>query len=301
MIEHLSAMPVAPSRVIVVGGTGFIGTALLARLKADDVAAISLGSKDIDLTAPGSVDLLVDFLRPDDVVVMLSCITPDRHRGIDAVMQNLLMGKHVHCALSARPCSYLVYVSSDAVYPVNVDIIDETTLAEPITLYGGMHIVREVLFTESNTVPCGVIRSSMAYGESNPHDMYGPGRFIAEAMRHGTISLVGNGEELRDHINVTDLAELIVRMIMHRSIGKVIAATGQSISFLKLARLIEGLWDAPIKILSIPRQRAVFHRHFDIGDTLRAFPDMTFCTITDGLRRLRTKDPGSCDVERYGG
>jgi UDP-glucose 4-epimerase len=123
--------------------------------------------------------------------------------------------------------------------------------------------------------------------------MYGPGRFVAEAAQRGTISLAGNGEELRDHINVADIVELIVRMILRRSTGRLIAATGQSISFLELARLIEVCWDTPIKILSTPRQRAVFHRHFDVGDTRRAFPDMKFCPIAQGVRQLLTRHCGS--------
>jgi UDP-glucose 4-epimerase len=298
MIEHLNPTNLAPERVIVVGGTGFIGSALCVRLEADQIAAIRLGSQDIDLTGSESVGLLTDLVRPSDVIVMLSCVTPDRQTGIDAAMRNLSMGKRLHQALSVQPCKHLVYVSSDAVYPVNVDLVDGTTPAEPGTLYGGMHIVREILFAENKAIPCGIIRPSVTYGERNSHDMYGPGRFIAEALQGGTISLAGNGEELRDHINVTDLVELIVRMILRRSTGKLIAATGQSVSFLELARLIEGFSDTPIKILSTPRQRPIFHRHFDVAATLRAFPDMKFCTIAEGVRQLLANRPGSCGAER---
>jgi UDP-glucose 4-epimerase len=291
MIDHLNPTSLAPKRVIVVGGTGFIGSALCSRLEADQIAALRLGSKDIDLAASESVGLLTDLLRPDDVIVMLSCITPDRQAGIDAAMRNLSMGKHLYQALAIRPCRHLIYVSSDAVYPVSVDLVDGTTPAEPSTLYGGMHIVREILFAENKAIPCGIIRPSVTYGERNSHDMYGPGRFIAEAAQRGTISLAGNGEELRDHINVRDLVELIVRMIMRRSTGKLIAATGQSISFLELARLIQGSSDTAIKISFTPRRRPIFHRHFDVAATLRAFPDMKFCTIAEGVRQVLIRHP----------
>jgi GDP-L-fucose synthase len=42
--------------ILVTGGTGFLGTALCGRLRADGHAVIALGSRDADLTRPGSLD-----------------------------------------------------------------------------------------------------------------------------------------------------------------------------------------------------------------------------------------------------
>ncbi|HQU43124.1 MAG TPA: NAD-dependent epimerase/dehydratase family protein, partial [Pirellulales bacterium] len=43
-------------RVLVTGGTGFLGTALCAQLAARGDEVVRLGSKNCDLTGPGSLD-----------------------------------------------------------------------------------------------------------------------------------------------------------------------------------------------------------------------------------------------------
>src|SRR4051812_29845870 len=116
MIRHLNPQPADPSRVVVLGGSGFIGRRLLGHLQGLGVEALGLSSADIDLTAAGASEWLARLLRPDDAVVFASCLTPDKGKDIRTLMRNLAMGEQVCAALQAAGCAHAVYVSSDAVY-----------------------------------------------------------------------------------------------------------------------------------------------------------------------------------------
>src|SRR5258707_254376 len=114
-----------PSRVVVLGGTGFLGRCLLAELQGQRVPMLSLGSRNVDLTSPESVEILKGKLRPDDTLVFASCLTPDRGKDIRTTMKNLAMGEHVCAALQAVPVAHVVYISSDAVYADSETLVRE--------------------------------------------------------------------------------------------------------------------------------------------------------------------------------
>ena len=86
MLIHQNAGPEQPARVVVLGAGGVLGKPLLARLRADGIATLGIGSADIDLQAAGAAERLQTVLRADDAVVFLSALTPrqgPRHRHAD--------------------------------------------------------------------------------------------------------------------------------------------------------------------------------------------------------------------------
>jgi nucleoside-diphosphate-sugar epimerase len=47
MLEHLNASPQAPSRVVVIGAIGFVGSALVARLARERNASPTTGDRGL--------------------------------------------------------------------------------------------------------------------------------------------------------------------------------------------------------------------------------------------------------------
>ena len=70
---------------------------------------------------------------------------------------------------------------------------------------------------------------------SDPHNGYGPNRFRRLAAEGQDIVLFGEGEERRDHVYIDDVAEIIVRVLQHRSVGALNIATGEVHSFRQVA------------------------------------------------------------------
>jgi nucleoside-diphosphate-sugar epimerase len=107
------------------------------------------------------------------------------------------------------------------------------------------------------------------------------------AQKDGKITLFGGGEETRDHIHVDDIATLTVRCLLRRSTGTLNVATGTSKSFHEVAELVAKQFNREIEIEATPRQNPVTHRHYDVSNLIKAFPDFRFITPEDGVARVQ--------------
>ncbi|HVT73258.1 MAG TPA: NAD(P)-dependent oxidoreductase [Lacunisphaera sp.] len=289
MLTHRNASPVPPGRVVILGANGFIPRALAARLRADQVAWVALGSAQLDLTAPGAGPRLGALLQPGDSVVMAAALTPDRGRDPATLMKNLRMAESVALALAAQPVAHLVYLSSDAVYDWRHPLVSEATPPTPTDLYSTMHLAREqVLGTAAAAarVPFCVLRPCAVYGPGDTHNGYGPNRFARSALADGKIRLFGGGEEMRDHVWIDDVAAVIALALAHGSTGHLNVVSGRSASFAEVAAQISALAPRSVTLEFLPRAGPVTHRHFDPTALLRAFPAHRPTALATGLPRL---------------
>lgn len=283
MLTHLAPHHSPPARVVLIGAHGFIGQALTTALAKRGISTLALTSKMIDLAAPNADKALAKLIAPNDAVVMLAALTPDKGRDIGTFMKNSAMGTNVCAALMERRCDHLIYISSDAVYGAMTTYVNETSTAEADDLYGTMHKAREVMFRTTLDIPLAVLRPTMIHGANDTHNSYGPNRFRRQAAKDGKITLGGNGEETRDHIYVDDVTTLISLVLAHRSVGTLNLATGRSISFFDLARKIASFFDKPIEIAYSSRRAPITHRSFDVTAIYKSFPTFTFTSLEEGL------------------
>lgn len=285
-VAHHGSAPSRPFRVVVLGATGSVGTSLMQGFSTQAIDAIGLGSAQVNLCDPSSVDLLRQMIRPDDTLLILSALTPDKGRDVSTFMKNVTMGAHLSLFLQQGPCAHVIYLSSDAVYADGVSPIRETSCASPSTLHGLMHLARERLLQEalrSSKTPLLILRPCTLYGPSDTHNGYGPNRFLRSAIREHTISLFGEGEEQRDHLYLDDLSRLIGLCAQQRTSGLLNVATGTAVSFAAVAEMVAGLLDAPVQITSRPRQGPITHRRFDVTALQRAFPSWRATPFSEGL------------------
>lgn len=285
-LEHRQNPPAEPARVVVLGSRGFIGAALVRDLATAAIPTLALSSADLDLAAPDAAAKLTALLQPQDELVFLSAVTPDKGRDIASSMRNLRMGEAVAAALQARPVAHLVYLSSDAVYSFESGLVSENTPAAPIDLYGVMHRTRELMMQQVFKGPLAILRSTLVYGAADTHNSYGANRFRRLAEKDGKIALGGKGEETRDHLLIDDAIAMIREVLRHRSHGTLNMVTGQSVTFDELARLVGGLFSPAAEVVHTPRQSPITHRHFDPAVRRRAFPDFRFTPLVEGLRKV---------------
>ena len=287
MLEHHQSNYTDPARVAVIGARGVLGKELTRLLGGSGIDVLPLTSDDVDLVDDGAAEKLAGLLRPDDAVVMLAGLTPDKGRDVATLMKNLKMVEAVCGALAQSPCGHVIYLSSDAVYPMVEGLIIEETPAAPPDLYGVMHRTRELMCTEGiGQTPLAILRCSIVCAATDTHNSYGPNRFRKEAREKGTITLFGNGEETRDHVMVGDVAEIIRLVLGHRSSGLLNIATGRSASFYEVAQMVAALFDPPPEIICNERSGPITHRHFDITACHRSFPKMRFTPLEEGIARV---------------
>jgi len=310
MLTHLQSEPAAPRRVVLLGGNGFLARHLQTALGREGIETLAISSLDADLIDPSSVTRLRELLQADDSVVMLSTLTPEKGRDHRTLMKNLSMAETVCRLLDDARCGHFVYLSSDAVYDAHQIPLDEDSSREPVDLYAVMHTAREMMIgsvLDKAKTPFCILRPSTIYGPGDTHNSYGPNRFVRSAVREGRILLFGGGEERRSHVYVRDAVELIVRVLKHQSTGALNVAVKTAVSFRRIADLIVGLCDHPVRIEHAPRTvptihrpykptqvfrfiynlgrpiSPIVHRPYAVSAIFRAFPDMQFTPMEEAL------------------
>jgi UDP-glucose 4-epimerase len=290
MLSHQNARPDNPIRAVVLGAGGVLGKALLGRLKSNNIVSLGLGSAEIDLQEASAADELRSLLNANDAVVFLSALTPDKGRDVATLMKNLRMAEAVASAVRAAQCRHVIYMSSDAVYPFGNGLVDETTPADPVDLYGLMHKAREVIMM--NSVPAdrlAILRCTLVCAADDTHNSYGPNRFRRQAAEDGKITLGGEGSETRDHVFADDVAELVRLVLLHRSSGVLNAVSGRSHSFAEVARLVAARFDPPAQVVFAGGSASVTHRHYDPTALHQAFPNFHFRTLENVVAEVHRR------------
>lgn len=284
MLKHLNQSEISPARVVILGGTGFVGGELVKLLNLQKVPILSLGSEDLNLLDKDSELKLSSLLNPDDVLVFISAIAPCKN--LEMMQSNILMAQTVCNVLTKAPVHHVIYISSDAVYKDSTELISESSPAEPGSLHGAMHLSRELALKGICPSNLTIIRPTLIYGLNDPHNGYGPNQFRRLAADGKNITLYGNGEERRDHVFVQDVASLICKCIYWRSLGVINAVSGQVVSFFDLATYIAAQYLPVVSIISQARSAPMPHngyRAFDSSSLQLSFPEFKSTSWRHGL------------------
>jgi nucleoside-diphosphate-sugar epimerase len=294
MLHHRHTTSRLPARTVILGAGGFIGGAILRKLGAAGAPALGLGRSELDLLNDSAAEKLGTMLRPDDALVMISARAPCKTPAM--MLENIRMMAAVCDALAKRPVAHLVYVSSDAVYADGPLPLTEASPAAPTSLHGAMHLAREqMLQAAAGATPLALLRPTLVYGAGDPHNGYGPNKFRRQANRGEAIVLFGEGEERRDHVDVGDIAEIVLLVLSHRSAGVLNIATGAVASFRDVAEKAVALSPRKVEIKSSPRSGPMPHngyRPFDPAATLAAFPGFRYTALDVGLARAQHQEFG---------
>jgi len=282
MLEHHSLQASKPTRVVVIGAGGFVGGALLKRFTQEGVNTLPLTRKELNLLEDGAATTLKDILKPTDSVVMVSAVAPAKT--VSMMMENLRMAESVCEGLSSVEIAHLVYVSSDAVYADEANPVHEGSPLAPSTLHGMMHAARELMLKTATRAPVAILRPTLIYGATDPHNGYGPNRFRRQAAKGEAIHIFGEGEEQRDHVLIEDVATITSLVLAHRSSGSLNVVTGISKSFRTIADMVAEQCGGTVVSHPRPGPRPhLLHRFFDITQTLKAFPTFRYTPLAEGL------------------
>lgn len=287
MLIHMHCQPESPVRVVVLGSGGFIGGAITKSLRASGISTLALSRVEMDLLLPTAVDALATLLQPNDVLVLASANAPCKDLAM--LRDNLSMIETVCTALQRQPVAQVVYISSDAVYKDSTSPLTEESCAEPNSLHGVMHLAREVALRQAYAGPLALVRPTLVYGLNDPHNGYGPNRFRRLAAQGQDIVLFGEGEERRDHVDVQDVADLVMQIVRRRSAGIANAVTGQVVSFRELAQFAAAAFSPRVTVRGSTRVGEMPHngyRAFDNRELCAALPGLHFKHWQEGLTQV---------------
>jgi UDP-glucose 4-epimerase len=291
MIKHLNKKISKPARVVVLGGKGFVGATITKQLEANGINTLSIGRAEVDLLKATNEKKLTCLLEHGDTLIIAAALAPVKEFSL--LLDNINMLRPVIFSANQVSLSHVIYVSSDAVYSDSPMPLTETSETNPESLHGIMHKTRELIIqseiSKQFNIPLCVIRPTLIYGTKDPHNGYGPNKFLRLAFDGKNIPIFGMGEERRDHVSVNDVANLTVQIILKKSSGVLNIASGTTTSFRTIAEKIILLTKKPLKIIEVPRIGAMPHngyRPFDSEATKLAFPDFNYTEITDGMFKI---------------
>ena len=293
MLQHGLPSPAKPTRVVVIGGHGFVGGAIVSAAKARGIDTLSIGRAEVDLLANDAATKLASHLRDGDSIVAASAIAPCKDVGM--LVDNMRLVRAILDAIARIKPAHVVNISSDAIYGDEPLPLHEGVPPSPGSLHGAMHLSRELAFQATITAPLAILRPTLVYGVADPHNGYGPNRFRRLAAKGEEIALFGEGEERRDHVLVDDVAEIAVRVLMQRSTGTLNVASGEVHSFRSIADQAALLGGHGSHIRGTKRSGPMPHngyRPFDVSATKAAFPDFIYVPFYEGFRRVTKEAHG---------
>lgn len=264
-------------RVLVTGGAGFVGSALVNRL-VDAGARVTVlddlftGRAEV---LPTSVQLVVGSVVDADLVRKLvsasSVVFHLAARNIIASTKDPLsdfatnIGGTLNVLMAARESSIdrVVYTGSTSIYgnphsiPINED--DPVTPLTPyaVSKMGGEHYA--IAFYESYGLPVSVVRYSNVYGVGQRPDNPYCGvisKFFVAAYEGKPLQVHGDGQQTRDYTYIDDAVDAtMLAAIQPRAEGEVFnLGTGIETSVNELVRLVGEATGRPVTAAHIDRR-----------------------------------------------
>jgi nucleoside-diphosphate-sugar epimerase len=220
--------------VLVIGGAGYIGSALLAKLLerghrvrlldlmvfGDEPIRHVVGHPRLEVM-PGDfrhVESVVEALRGVDTVVHLGAIVGDPACNLDenlTIDVNLSATRMIGELAKAAGIGRFIFASTCSVYGACDEVLDERSLVRPISLYGQTKLASEQILLGMATegFQPTIVRFATIYGLS------GRTRFdlvvnllAAKAKIEGQITVFG-GEQWRPFVHVDDAAQAVAIMV----------------------------------------------------------------------------------------
>jgi GDP-L-fucose synthase len=279
-------------KVVVAGGTGLVGSALVRAYKSSDVEVISVNRSIVDLMDQTATRDFLKKVKPNlviDAAAKVGGIGANSTNPVEFLRDNLHIQNNLMGAAFAAEIEKFVFLGSSCIYPrdcvqpikeeyLMTGALEETNSAYAIAKIAGIEMVNSY---------------RKEYGSRwislMPTNLYGPGdnfnlqeshvlpalvrKFVeAEATGQSSVTLWGTGSPLREFLHVDDLASAVIlasekyNESQHLNVG-----TGHDLSIKELALLIaktagfkgEILWDSskpdgtPRKVLDVTRISAL--------------------------------------------
>lgn len=285
MSKNNELQNVYPKRIVILGSKGFIGRHVSKLLKQKNIPVLNISRNEIDLSKQSASKKLIQLLNIDDFLLIASANAPVKNNQM--LVSNLIMMEIIINAIERVGLKRVVYLSSDAVYSDIKTPMNEESPTEPYSLHGIMHLTREVMLQNLSSINLSIVRPTLVYGENDPHNGYGPNQFFRLAATGQNIKLFGAGEENRDHVYVYDVAKIICETLLSDHIGILNIASGEIVTFKKIAEIISNLYDNKITINETIRSGKMPHngyRSFNISKLENLFPKIKMTKIEKGLK-----------------
>lgn len=297
--------PNKQKRIVITGGSGFIGTELIKKLKRDNYHNLIVIDKhpshlEVD-TAVGDfsdTEFLRNHLRKGDTVIHLACTTiPSTSENDKArdVQENVLGTLRLLDACRDSEVDKIVFISSGGtVYGDHGEIaLTESHPKKPISAHGTMKLAIEnylKVYNHLHGLKYVILRVSNPYGRSieTAKKQGIIDIFLRKALNDEPIEIWGDGQTVRDYIHIEDLADLIEQVIGNDIANETFnAGTSQGTSINDLLGIIERIAGKKLDVRYLNnRSFDIRHNVLDISKAKNELGWEPKTNIQDGVKKV---------------
>lgn len=290
-------------RVLVTGGTGFLGTALVRRLRADGCDVTSLGSRDADLTRP---DPLAAYdSQGFDTIYHLAAWTQAgdfclRHPGEQWVKNQQINTAVLDWWQRCQPHAKLVAMGTSCSYAPDLPLAEEEYLnGTPIDSLYTYAMTKRMLLVGLRALAA---QFGLRYLYLVPSTLYGPGYHTDGRQMHFIFDLIrkllaaraggppavlwGDGHQKRELIYVDDFVDATVRLASTVDNDVVNIGSGEEHTIRDFARAICELIDYDPARIEYDTTKYVGARSkvVDVSKLAGLLPTRAGTSLQEGLR-----------------
>ena len=253
-----------PELWAITGGSGFIGSALAARLATRGVATRLLMRSAAtgttirgDIRDPAAVRALV---KGASIVVHLAAFVHRRVRDEDDERECWSINVDgtqtlVDAVAESASDAFVVFMSSANVYGPSEEPLTETMTPSPETLYGTSKLEAEhraVGAIRDGSITGCVLRPAMVFGPGAPGNL---ARLI-RMVRSRVVVEIGGGSQKKSLVDIETLLDAIEEVVRRRDVtsGRVFNVGGTSMSIHDINRTIADALGVRPLVLSLPEK-----------------------------------------------
>jgi GDP-L-fucose synthase len=259
--------------ILVAGGSGLVGSAIVRELKGLNQDVIGISSKDVDLLDRSKTFEFINSIRPTAIIdsaAKVGGIGGNNSYPVEFLSQNLQIQSNLMDAAHAAKVSKFVFLGSSCIYPRDcaqpikeeyllTGELEQTNSAYAVAKIAGIELIKsyrkEYGYKWISVMPTNMYGPNDNFDLENGHVLPVLIRKFVEAKRSGSgnVTLWGSGAPLREFMHVDDFAKAVVFCMDKYDDSKQInVGSGQEISIKDLADKIskavgfsgEIIWDS---------------------------------------------------------
>ena len=216
--------------ILVAGGSGLVGSAIVRELKRLNQDVIGISSKDVDLLDRNKTFEFIKNLKPTviiDSAAKVGGIGGNNSYPVEFLSQNLQIQSNLMDAAHAAKVSKFVFLGSSCIYPRDsaqpikeeyllTGELEQTNSAYAVAKIAGIELIKsyrkEYGYKWISVMPTNMYGPNDNFDLENGHVLPVLIRKFIEAKRSGSgkVTLWGSGAPLREFMHVDDFAKAVV-------------------------------------------------------------------------------------------
>jgi GDP-L-fucose synthase len=259
--------------ILVAGGSGLVGSAIVRELKRLNQDVIGISSKDVDLLDRSKTFEFINNLKPTSIIdsaAKVGGIGGNNSYPVEFLSQNLQIQSNLMDAAHEAKVSKFIFLGSSCIYPKDcaqpikeeyllTGELEQTNSAYAVAKIAGIELIKsyrkEYGYKWISVMPTNMYGPNDNFDLENGHVLPVLIRKFIEAKRSGSgkVTLWGSGSPLREFLHVDDLAKaVVVCMDKYDDSKQINIGSGQEVSIKDLADKIsntvgfngEIIWDS---------------------------------------------------------